>query len=53
MSTLLTNIFQNFVNKKSLNVEQDGESKLKPIHDLVAIDLRKKENLKSANLIEI
>ena len=34
-------------------MEQDGVSKLKPIHDLVTIDLRKKENLKAANLIEI
>ena len=28
-STLLTNILQNFVNKKSRNVEQDGVPKLK------------------------
>ena len=34
-------------------MEQDGVSKLKPIRDLITIDLRKKENLKSANLIEI
>ena len=34
-------------------MEQDVVSKLKPIHDLITIDLRKKENLKSANLIEI
>ena len=33
-------------------MEQDSVSKLKPICDLVTIDLRKKENLKSANLFE-
>ena len=49
----LANILRNFENKKSLNVEQDSVSKLKSICDLVNIDLRKKENLKLANLIEI
>lgn len=49
----VTNILQNFVNKKSRNVEQDGVSKLKPIRDLVTSNSRKKENLKSVNIIEI
>ena len=34
-------------------MEQDGVSKLKPIRDLVTSNSRKKENLKSVNIIEI
>ena len=39
--------------KKSRNVEQDGVPKLKSIRDLATNNLRKKENLKSVNIIEI
>ena len=54
MSTLLTTILQSIVNKKCLYVNDEGVAKkLKPIADLVMIDLHKKENLKSAKLIEI
>ena len=46
MSTLLTNILRHFVNKKSLFDTKDGVSEIKPIHDLVKLNLDKKRSFK-------
>ena len=46
MSPLLTDLMQNFVNKKSLFDVTDGVQVLKPVHSLVQLNLKKKESLK-------
>ena len=53
MSTLLTNLLQHFVRKKSLYVTVEGTEKIKPVEDLVKLNLEKNENLKSSKFIEI
>ena len=42
MSTLLTILLQHFVRKKSLYVTVEGTEKIKPVEDLVKLNLEKK-----------
>ena len=46
MTSLLTNLPENFVSKKSLYSYADGSRKMKNVPDLVQLNLEKKENLK-------
>ena len=43
MSNLLTNLLQHFVRKKSLYVTVEGTEKIKPVEDLVKLNLGKSE----------
>ena len=53
MSSLLTDLMQNFVNKKSLFDVTVGVQVLKPAHSLVQLNLNKKESLKSKLFIDV
>ena len=53
MSSLLTDLMQNFVSKNSLFDVTDGVQVLKPVHSLVQLNLNKKERLKSKPLIDV
>ena len=53
MSSLLSDLMQNFVNKKSLFDVTDVVQVLKPIHSLVQLNLNKKESLKSKSFIDV
>ena len=52
MSSLLTDLMQNFVNKKSLFDGSDSVQVLKPAHSLVQLNLNKKESLKAKPFID-
>lgn len=53
MESLITALMQMFVNNKSLFLIKDGERVFKDVHDLVKLDLGKKDTLKSKRLIDI
>ena len=55
MTSLLLNILENFVSKKSLCSYADGSRKMKNenVSDLVQLNLEKKENLKPSNFIDV
>ena len=53
MESLITTLMQMFVNNKSLFTIKDGERIVKHVHDLVKLDLGKKDTLKSKRLIDI
>ena len=51
--SLLTNLLENFVSKKSLYSYADGSCKVKNVLDLVQLNLEKKENLKPSNFVDV
>ena len=51
MSTLPTNLLQLFVRKKSLYVTVEGTEKIKPVEDLVELNLEKNELQNSLKLV--
>ena len=53
MMSLLTNLLENFVSKKSLYSYADGSCKVKNVLDLVQLNLEKKENLKPSNFVDV
>ena len=53
MSSLLTDLMQNFVNKKSLYDVTDVVQALKPVYSLVQLNLNKKESLKPKSFIDV
>ena len=53
MSTLLSNLLQHFVSKKSMYISVDGNREIKSTDYLVKLDLGKKENLKSDKFVEV
>ena len=53
MTSLLTNLLENFDSKKSLYSYTDGSCKMKNVPDLVQLNLEKKENLKPSSFIDV
>ena len=53
MSSLLNDLMQNFVNKKSLFDVTDGIQVLNPVHSLVQLNLNKKESLKPKPFVDV
>ena len=53
MMSLLTNLLENFVSKKSLYSYADGSCKVKNVLDLVQLNLEKKENLKPSSFVDV
>ena len=53
MSSLLTDLMQNFANKKSLLEVTDVVQVLKPVHSPVQLNLNKKESLKFKSFIDV
>ena len=53
MSTLLSNLLQHFVSKKSMCISVDGNREIKSTDYLVKLDLGKKENFKSDKFVEV
>ena len=52
-TSLLTNLLENFVSKKSLYSYADGSPKTKNVPDLVQLNLEKKENLKPLSFTDV
>ena len=52
MTSLLTNLLENFDSKKSLYSYTDGSCKMKNVPALVQLNLEKKENLKPSSFID-
>ena len=53
MTSLLTNLLENFVSKQSLYSYADGSRKIKNVPDLAHLNLEKKENLKPSGFIDV
>lgn len=53
MTSMLTNLIENFASKKSLYSCADGYRKMKNIIDLVQLYLEKKQNLKPSSYIGV
>ena len=53
MTSLLTNLLENFVRKKSLYSYAGGSCKMKNISDLVKLNLERRENLKPSRYIDV
>ena len=53
ITSLFTNLIENFVSKKSLYSYADGYHKINTVPDLVQLNLEKKQNLKPSSLIDV